>query len=85
MSALKSGGSVVIRVQNAESDVRARLLRRVLYGLYKRLHWKIGHLFPPRGRVAYAFDRLRCCRVTTDYADPHIDVVLVKADVLTDH
>lgn len=78
LRALKKGGGVAIRVQNAASDVNTRSLRRALYCVYKRFHWKVGHLFPPRGRVAYAFERQGTCTVTADYTDPNIDVVFVE-------
>jgi hypothetical protein len=78
----RPGGVIMIRVQTAES-LRAQVgVRNVPYWLNRHLYWKVGHVLPPRDRVAYAFRRLRGCNVVeVDYSDPAIDVVSVRAVV----
>lgn len=78
LRATKPGGILFVRVQNAESHVHAQAGRRVRYWMHKRLGWKMGHLFPPRGRVEQAFRRTGLCETTADYSDPGMDLVLVR-------
>lgn len=78
LRATKPGGLIFIRVQNAESHTDAPMTRRARYWMHKRFAWKVGHLFPPRGRVERTFQWTGRCEVTADYSDPCMDLVVVR-------
>lgn len=78
MGATRPGGAILVCVQNAESHKNASRGRRVLYSLHRWMHWKVGHLFPPRGRVEEAFRSIRGCDVSADYTDRDFDIVMVR-------
>lgn len=80
VEALTPGGVIMIRVQTAESLRAQSAMRKVGYWLNRHLYWKVGHVFPPRGRVASAFQRLKTCNVDVDYGDPVMDVVSVRTN-----
>lgn len=81
LRAVKPGGVLFTRVPNAESHRDAPRGRKARYWIHKRVAWKIGHLFPPRGRVEQAFRRAGFCEITADYSDPEVDLVVVRKAV----
>lgn len=83
LRAARNGGLIVVRVQNAESLRNAKWSRRLIYGIYGGLGWKIGHLLPPRGLVERVFRGAGGCDVSADYTDSGHDVVVVRKAVGT--
>ncbi len=78
LGALKPGG-VALVITNTEAFAQKRSrVRNLVYWINRRLYLKLGHPLPPRGRVAFAFERLGGCEVDADYSDPVNDLVLTR-------
>ena len=78
LAALKPGGLAFVRTSIEASDERRSRVRDLVYWLNGKTYLKVGHPFPPRGRVAFAFHRLGGCEVDVDYSDPRSDLVLTR-------
>jgi len=65
---------------NTPAFARPTGLRRTQYWLNQRLWWKIGHPYPPRGRIAGLLQQYPLARLELDYSSELADIVVfVKA------
>ena len=78
ISALRPGGVAVVRAHNSDYEPDRGPMRRAIYFLNETLCWKIGHPHPPRGRILFAFQRIRGCEAESEYSDPLLDVVIAR-------
>lgn len=70
------GAAGYVRTPTIGAEGGVSLLRHACYRAYLSFDWKIGHLYPPRGKVARLFDKFPLKRLSTDYSDPSCDEVL---------
>lgn len=73
-SLIKPGGAGYIDAETSEFE-KPKGLRRLVYFLNRHLQWKVGHPFPPRGRVAILFQCYPIEHLTLDYSSPIRDKV----------
>jgi SAM-dependent methyltransferase len=78
LAALKPGGVALVCTNIERLGERRSRVRDLVYWLNGRLYIKVGHPFPPRGRVAFAFRRLGGCEVDVNYSNPSADLVLTR-------
>lgn len=73
---VKPGGAAYIDTNNtAFATITGR--RRIIYFLNGWLGWKIGHPFPPRGRVAALLNKRLIDYMTVDYTSASNDKVFL--------
>jgi 2-polyprenyl-3-methyl-5-hydroxy-6-metoxy-1,4-benzoquinol methylase len=78
-SLIRPGGVGYIDTNTSESRyARLSLLDRWRYWLNDCLGIKIGHPFPPRGRLASLFARKPIARMVVDYTSPSNDRIWIK-------
>jgi SAM-dependent methyltransferase len=73
---VKPGGAAYVDCTTPAFE-NPRGARRVLYALNNAIGWKIGHPYPPRGRIARLFQAYPVERMIIDYATPTSDRVLL--------
>lgn len=73
---LKPGGVGYVETGNAEGH-RWSPLRKVVQGMNKFLSLKIGHPYPPHGRIARLFNSYPIEKMIVDYTDPQTDIVMI--------
>ena len=76
---LKPGGVGYVETGNAEGRSWS-LSRRMLQALNKYCSIKIGHPYPPHGRIADLFSSLNVRKMMVDYSDPRTDIVMFVKD-----
>lgn len=75
---MRPGGAAYIDA-NTEDFARPHGRQRLAYALYRLTGWKIGHPYPPRGRLARLFRRLPLARLEEDGASGFNDrLFLIK-------
>jgi 2-polyprenyl-3-methyl-5-hydroxy-6-metoxy-1,4-benzoquinol methylase len=79
LASVRPSGVILVCVHTEASAGASGALRKASYWLNRQLYIKVGHVLPPRGRVASAFRRLKNCDVEVDYSDPVVDIVAVRA------
>jgi SAM-dependent methyltransferase len=81
---IRPGGAGYVDTNTSESR-RGRLsvYGRVQYWLNDRLHIKLGHPFPPRGRVASLFADAAISHMVVDYSSPANDRIWIKRRIET--
>lgn len=78
LAVTRDGGTIFIRQVNEDFQTGLGLVRRLTYLSNRAIGVKVGHTFPPRGRIAEAFRRAGARQVTSSTDDQHTDVVVVK-------
>jgi hypothetical protein len=78
LASLKPGGVALVRTSIEPCDKRNSWRRDLVYWLNRKLYLKVGHPLPPRGRVAFAFQRLGGCDVDVDHSNSVSDLVLAR-------
>jgi 2-polyprenyl-3-methyl-5-hydroxy-6-metoxy-1,4-benzoquinol methylase len=77
LAATRSGGTIFIRQVNEDFQSNLGLFRKLTYFSNRVFGVKVGHTFPPRGRIAAAFNRAGGCEVVCFTDEMHTDVVIV--------
>lgn len=75
----RPGGAAYIDT-NTETFARPRGSRRLAYALNGLIGWKIGHPYPPRGRLARLFRKFPLARLDEDYASELNDRLFLVKD-----
>jgi 2-polyprenyl-3-methyl-5-hydroxy-6-metoxy-1,4-benzoquinol methylase len=77
---VKPGGAAYIDTNNTEfADISGR--KKIIYFLSNRLAWKVGHPFPPRGRIARLLHKYPIDYMTVDYTTGRNDrIFFVKSN-----
>lgn len=75
-SLVRPGGVAYVE-SNTPAFAQPRGLRRIQYWLDGNVRLKIGHPFPPRGRIAAFFQQMPIRHMETDYNSPLVDKILV--------
>lgn len=73
---LKPGGVGYVETGNAEGHPWS-FGRHIIQGLNKYCLLKIGHPYPPHGRIAKLFNVYPIRKMIVDYSDPATDVVMI--------
>ena len=73
---MKPGGAGYVDTHPAEAE-QSRGTRRIVQFLNKWLTWKIGHPFPPRGRIARLFQKYPIDYMIIDYTSVRNDRVFL--------
>jgi 2-polyprenyl-3-methyl-5-hydroxy-6-metoxy-1,4-benzoquinol methylase len=84
LRATRPGGVIMIRQTNEMGDSHPPPKRKLVYWLNAATGIKVGHPYPPRGRIAAAFERAGARTVFVDYSDQNVDVVTVIKSVAAD-
>jgi hypothetical protein len=80
LGVVRPGGTVFVRQTTEHAEERPSLGRRVAYLANRTLAIKIGHTYPPAGRIAKAFIRAGNCRVSAMTLDGHVEIVSVTKE-----
>jgi SAM-dependent methyltransferase len=68
---------------NTSTGERMRGIRKMIYFLNNRLAWKIGHPFPPHGRIARLLQDFPIDSMILDYTAEHNDrIFFVKSQMV---
>jgi 2-polyprenyl-3-methyl-5-hydroxy-6-metoxy-1,4-benzoquinol methylase len=78
LDALKPGGTVFVRQTNALGAPATGLLRRLAYMSNNLVKLKIGHTYPPPGRIAQSFRKAGNCTITERFEPEHMEIVIAK-------
>ncbi len=80
-SVVKPGGVGYVEC-NTPAFARPRGFRRLQYLLNEYLRWKVGHPYPPHGRIAELIRRQQVARIVVDYSSEFTDAVMfVKPEI----
>lgn len=74
-SVVKPGGVGYIEC-NTPAFARPRGFRRLQYALNEFLWWKIGHPYPPHGRIAELIRQQQVAKIAVDYSSKVTDAVM---------